>query len=106
MRKARSECKLSCFLTYGHLWRRSDRLLSYDFMRLPPRRQYADYYTIIKHPICLEEIKARLNGYDYRSLEAVKHEFDTCFKNAKKYNMKESQIWRDAKSLHVRGVVI
>lgn len=77
-----------------------DRVLSYDFQHLPSKRMYADYYTLITEPVALDGIKSKLNRGVYSSLKSVKHDFDTCFKNAKKYNMKDSQIWRDAKELH------
>ncbi|KAF8514758.1 Bromodomain-containing protein [Gautieria morchelliformis] len=79
---------------------KDDRVLSHDFLRLPSKRQYADYYNLIKRPIALDEIKAQLDSEAYPSLDGVKRDFDTCFRNAKKYNMKESQIWKDAKTLH------
>lgn len=78
------------------------RLLSTEFLRLPSKRQYAHYYTVIKKPVSLDEIKTQLSAGEYTSIEAVKHDFDTCFRNAKRYNMKDSQIWLDAKALHVR----
>lgn len=84
-----------------HAYLLSDRSLCHDFLRLPSKRQYADYYNLIKRPIALDEIKAQLESNAYPSLDSVKRDFDTCFRNAKKYNMKESQIWKDAKTLHV-----
>ncbi|KAH9849212.1 Bromodomain-containing protein [Lenzites betulinus] len=69
-------------------------------MRLPSRRQYADYYVQIKRPIALDDIKAKLEANEYAFLEEVRQDFETCFRNAKRYNMKESQIWKDAKFLH------
>ncbi|KIJ53485.1 hypothetical protein M422DRAFT_58438 [Sphaerobolus stellatus SS14] len=75
------------------------RDLSYDFLKLPHKKHYPDYYAIIKSPICLEDIKKRLERREFGTLEAVKAEFDQCFRNAKKYNMKDSQIWLDAKAL-------
>jgi chromatin structure-remodeling complex subunit RSC4 len=71
-------------------------------MRLPSRRQYPDYYEQIKRPIALDDIKRRLEGGSYAFFDEVRGDFEQCFKNAKKYNMKESQIWKDAKHLHVR----
>lgn len=71
------------------------------FMRLPTKKQYPDYYVQIKHPIALEDIKRGLERGQYATFDDVKQEFEQCFKNAKKYNMKESQIWLDAKHLHV-----
>lgn len=70
-------------------------------MRLPSKRQYPDYYVQIKHPISLDEIKTHLDTKSYDTLEAVRQDLETCFRNAKRYNMKESQIWKDAKHLHV-----
>ncbi|EED79702.1 predicted protein [Postia placenta Mad-698-R] len=76
------------------------RPLSHDFMRLPSKRQYADYYQQIKRPIALDDIKSQLDIGAYQSFEDVRQDLETCFRNAKRYNMKESQIWKDAKSLH------
>lgn len=75
--------------------------MSVDFLRLPSKRQYPDYYELIKRPIALDDIKRQLDGGAYATFEEVKHDFEQCFKNAKRYNMKESQIWKDAKHLHV-----
>jgi chromatin structure-remodeling complex subunit RSC4 len=70
-------------------------------MRRPPKRQYPDYYQLIQHPIALDDIKKQLDNGVYQSIESVKQDLELCFSNAKKYNMKESEIWRDAKFLNV-----
>ncbi|KAI5122376.1 hypothetical protein M0805_004133 [Coniferiporia weirii] len=75
------------------------RSISYDFLRLPSKRQFPDYYVVIKRPIALDDIKAQLDSFGYASLETLRQDFDQCFKNAKKYNMRESVIWKDAKTL-------
>ncbi|GBE77565.1 Bromodomain-containing protein [Sparassis latifolia] len=76
------------------------RTLSVDFLRLPSKRQYPDYYLQIKRPIALDDIKSQLDAGAYTSLEDIKQDFETCFRNAKRYNIRESQIWKDAKHLH------
>ncbi|KAI0253274.1 Bromodomain-containing protein [Lactifluus subvellereus] len=76
------------------------RSLSIDFLRLPNKRMYPDYYTIIKKPIALDKIKSQLEAGEYRSLLAVKNDLGQCFRNAKRYNLKDSQIFNDAKFLH------
>ncbi|KAI0334091.1 Bromodomain-containing protein [Cubamyces sp. BRFM 1775] len=76
------------------------QIASFQFMRLPSKRQYPDYYIQIKRPIALDDIKAKLEAREYTSLNEVLQDFETCFRNAKRYNMKESQIWKDAKFLH------
>ncbi|TCD71196.1 hypothetical protein EIP91_012146 [Steccherinum ochraceum] len=76
------------------------RSLSFDFMRLPSKRQYSDYYQLIKHPIALDDIKINIdNGYYLTFVDCV-NDLETCFKNAKRYNVRDSQIWKDAKVLH------
>ncbi|KIP11141.1 hypothetical protein PHLGIDRAFT_28067 [Phlebiopsis gigantea 11061_1 CR5-6] len=76
------------------------RQMSADFLRLPSKRLYPDYYEQIKRPVALDDIKRRLEGGGYAFFDEVKGDFELCFKNAKKYNMKESLIWQDAKHLH------
>ncbi|KAF7796572.1 hypothetical protein EIP86_007753 [Pleurotus ostreatoroseus] len=76
------------------------RVMSVDFLRLPSKRLYADYYDLIKKPIALDDIKRQLEHGGYATFSEVKQDFEQCFRNAKRYNVKESQIWRDAKHLH------
>ncbi|KAH7105035.1 Bromodomain-containing protein [Auriculariales sp. MPI-PUGE-AT-0066] len=85
---------------YDLVFNAQDKLsLSEVFMTVPPKADYPDYYQIIKHPIALDDIKTFLDRRMFRTIESVKDQFDTMFKNAKKYNVKDSQIWRDAKVL-------
>ena len=70
-------------------------------MRLPSKRHYPDYYSIITHPICLDDIKKKIDEDNYPSLDDVRQDFELCFTNAKRYNMKDSPIWLDAKFLLV-----
>ncbi|KAF8140554.1 RSC complex protein [Boletus edulis] len=69
------------------------------FLRLPSKRHYPDYYNIITNPICLDDIKKKIDEDEYSSLDDVRQDFELCFTNAKRYNMKDSQIWLDAKFL-------
>ncbi|KAK0481744.1 RSC complex protein [Armillaria novae-zelandiae] len=75
------------------------RPLSALFLTKPLKRQYPDYFELIKQPIALDDIKKKLNSHAYPNLEAVKLDFDLCFNNAKHYNHPESIIWQDAKDL-------
>ncbi|KAH0838060.1 Bromodomain-containing protein [Lanmaoa asiatica] len=69
------------------------------FMRLPSKRHYPDYYNFTTHPICLDDIKKKIDEDRYPSLDDVRQDFELCFANAKRYNMKDSPIWLDAKFL-------
>ncbi|KAK0208734.1 RSC complex protein [Desarmillaria ectypa] len=75
------------------------RSLSTLFLTKPLKRQYPDYFELIKQPIALDDIKKKLNSHAYPNLEAVKLDFDLCFTNAKNYNHPDSVIWQDAKDL-------
>ncbi|KAF8971682.1 Bromodomain-containing protein [Flammula alnicola] len=75
------------------------RILSTVFLRKPSKRQYPDYYALIKQPIALDDIKKKLDHSDYPSLEAVKSDFELLFANARQYNQTESIIFQDAKEL-------
>lgn len=70
-------------------------------MRLPSKRHYPDYYRFITNPICLDDIKKKIDEDKYSSLDDVRQDFELCFTNAKRYNMKDSPIWLDAKFLLV-----
>jgi len=70
-------------------------------MRLPLKRHYPDYFDVIIQPICLDDIKKKIDDNYYPSLDEVRQDFELCFTNAKRYNIKESPIWLDAKFLLV-----
>lgn len=78
---------------------KTGRVLSPIFLKQPPKRQYPDYYQIIQRPIAFEDIRKKLVSNGYESLHGVKEDFDLCFNNAREYNMKESDVWKDAKTL-------
>lgn len=71
-------------------------------MRRVPKRDYPDYYELIKQPIALEDIKKKLDHHEYPSLQVVRSDFELLFANAKQYNQTESAIFQDAKELWVR----
>jgi chromatin structure-remodeling complex subunit RSC4 len=81
---------------------RRQRVLSEIFVLLPNRRQYPDYYQLTPNPISLEQIRDRLDTHAYTGLDRVKADLEQCFANAKAYNLPDSQIYKDARSLLVR----
>uniref|UniRef100_L7M5U2 Protein polybromo-1 n=1 Tax=Rhipicephalus pulchellus TaxID=72859 RepID=L7M5U2_RHIPC len=73
------------------------RKLSSIFMKLPSRSEYPDYYEVIKKPIDMERIAARLLKYNqYESMDDLLADFVLLFDNACKYNEPDSQIYKDA----------
>ncbi|KAG8791106.1 hypothetical protein FRC16_000601 [Serendipita sp. 398] len=77
------------------------RELSYDFMKLVPKKLYPDYYKVIPQPISLDMVKSRLELNGYPSLASVMAALELVFENAKTYNMEGSSIYNDAADLHL-----
>jgi len=75
------------------------RLIATDFLKLPPKKRYPDYYTTIKKPIALDAIYERLDRDEYDDVEALKADLTLMTSNAKKYNVKGSSIYEDAAAL-------
>jgi ATP-dependent helicase STH1/SNF2 len=71
------------------------------FMELPDKREYRDYYAIIKRPISLEMIRKRIAGNFYTSLREFKDDFATVWENARTYNEEGSLVVEDANVLEV-----
>ncbi|ODN99502.1 hypothetical protein L198_03346 [Cryptococcus wingfieldii CBS 7118] len=70
------------------------------FVKLPPKRQFPDYYETIKHPMSLEIVKQRLDKQEYDTLKDVVADIGQIFNNAKRYNVRESALFQWAKKLH------
>ncbi|PLW38681.1 hypothetical protein PCANC_16046 [Puccinia coronata f. sp. avenae] len=77
------------------------RLRSVAFMDLPSALDYPDCYQYIKHPISLNHIKSKLDSPrdPYLSLDKLLSNLKLVFKNAKKYNLEYSVIYKDAQAL-------
>ena len=50
--------------------------------------------------MAFEDIKTKLDSNTYDSMYSVKDDFNQMFVNAKRYNLRHSAIWEDAKELH------
>ncbi|KAG1152549.1 hypothetical protein G6F37_004143 [Rhizopus arrhizus] len=66
------------------------------FMKLPSKKEYPDYYQIIRHPIALETIKSKIDKKVYQHISQMKADIELMVSNAKRYNVKSSQIYEDA----------
>ncbi|WFD30454.1 hypothetical protein MSPP1_001475 [Malassezia sp. CBS 17886] len=74
--------------------------LTAPFLKLPSRRQYPDYYVVIKRPITLADVRNRLKQHEYASLHDVRQDLELVCNNAKRYNERDSDIWLKARDLH------
>ncbi|GJQ73042.1 brm [Trypoxylus dichotomus] len=72
------------------------RLLSEPFMKLPPRKDYPDYYDIIKKPIDMTKIMNRIEEGKYPDMTDLERDFMLLCQNAQIYNEEASLIHEDS----------
>jgi len=70
------------------------------FLRLPSRKQYPEYYVVIRRPISLSEVRTRLKQHEYASLADLRQDLELMCTNAKRFNERDSAIWLRARDLH------
>ena len=75
------------------------RLRSVLFMDIPKKNEYPDYHVLIARPVCLKQIKRRIETRAYKTLEACRNDFKTMFNNARTYNQEGSVVWIDAQEM-------
>ncbi|UKZ63307.1 uncharacterized protein TrAtP1_004537 [Trichoderma atroviride] len=75
------------------------RLIIGPFVKLPPKREYADYYVIIQNPICMNHIQTRIKKEEYNSLSDLRKDFDLLIRNCQTYNEDGSILYQDAKTM-------
>ena len=71
---------------------RDGRVLSDPFLQLPTRRELPDYYEIIKKPIDLKRIQARIKDNKYSSLDQLQLDIDLMCRNTQEYNIEGSLV--------------
>ncbi|KAI9646253.1 transcriptional regulator [Ciborinia camelliae] len=72
------------------------REIIFPFVSLPSKKDFPDYYLIIKEPIAMKLIEKKINKREYNSLQDFKKDIDTLCTNAKTYNEDGSLIYVDA----------
>ncbi|KAI6178614.1 hypothetical protein M3Y98_00519700 [Aphelenchoides besseyi] len=75
------------------------RRLAEPFMFRPDPHLYPDYYTEIENPLDMTMIRHRIESGEYDTSEDFTDDFRLLFRNARRYNREDSQIYFDAKQL-------
>ena len=70
------------------------------FMVLPPRNDLPYYYRVIKRPIDLMMIKAKIDSDQYTDMWRFKEDMELMFDNARTFNSEESLVYEDANVLN------
>ena len=79
------------------------RLIVGPFVSLPSKKDYPDYYVLIKEPISLKIIEKKIKKEEYSSITDLKKDVQLLCRNAKTYNEDGSLIYVDAVSIEVRN---
>ncbi|CEP10281.1 hypothetical protein [Parasitella parasitica] len=69
------------------------------FMDLVDKKEYPDYYILIKNPISMNMIKERIHSYYYENLQEFKNDFHIMFENARIFNEEDSIVFKDANEM-------
>ncbi|KAH7122484.1 SNF2 family N-terminal domain-containing protein [Dendryphion nanum] len=66
------------------------------FIELPDKWDYPDYYQIIKIPICMNQIKKKINKKEYTGLKPFRQDIGLLCNNCRTYNEDGSLLYQDA----------
>lgn len=66
------------------------------FMVKPSKKQYPDYYMLIKHPLAFDAIRKRIDQRKYTGIRDFMEDVHLIFSNARIYNEEGSIVYRDA----------
>ncbi|PFH60670.1 hypothetical protein XA68_10582 [Ophiocordyceps unilateralis] len=75
------------------------RLIIGPFVKLPPKRDYADYYVIIQNPICMNQIQTRIKKDEYGCLGDLRKDVELMIRNCQTYNEDGSILYQDAQTM-------
>ncbi|KAL2019689.1 hypothetical protein VTK56DRAFT_9308 [Thermocarpiscus australiensis] len=71
------------------------RLIIGPFVKLPPKRDWGDYYLIIANPICMNDIQKKIKREEYNSLADMRKDLDLMVSNCRTFNEESSGICQD-----------
>lgn len=66
------------------------------FIDLPDKWDYQNYYQLIKNPICMNQIKKKINKKEYLSVKQFRQDIGLLCANCRYYNEDESLLYADA----------
>lgn len=71
------------------------------FLELVPRAEWKDYYDLIKKPIAMKQIEAKINKKQYQTPRQFMADITLMCNNARTYNQDGSQLFADADTIEV-----
>ncbi|KAL6706680.1 transcriptional regulator [Coniothyrium glycines] len=74
------------------------------FIELPDKWDYPDYYQLIKNPICMNQIKKKINKKEYLSARQLRQDIGLLCNNCRTYNEDTSLLFADANLIEQTAV--
>ncbi|KAH7074543.1 SNF2 family N-terminal domain-containing protein [Paraphoma chrysanthemicola] len=74
------------------------------FIDLPDKWDYPDYYQLIKNPICMNQIKKKINKKEYQSVKQFRQDLGLLCNNCRQYNEDTSLLYADANLIEQTAV--
>jgi len=74
------------------------------FIELPDKWDYPDYYQLIKNPICMNQIKKKINKKEYQSVRQFRQDLGLLCNNCRHYNEDTSLLFADANLIEQTAV--
>jgi ATP-dependent helicase STH1/SNF2 len=95
MKKAFNECYKAVLACEAEEGRKRCEL----FREVPDKRDYPDYYQLIRQPIALSQIRKRSQSNYYKDVNQYKADWKLMFNNARTYNQEGSWVYNDAEEM-------
>lgn len=78
---------------------KNGRPIAGNFLELPDKNEYPEYYQHVAMPISISEIEKNLHQARYHNMTALESDLKRMVQNAKDYNTSGSQIFEDAERI-------
>ncbi|RIA94836.1 SNF2 family N-terminal domain-containing protein [Glomus cerebriforme] len=77
----------------------NSRVRAEIFFDLPSKKEYPEYYRIIKKPIAINTIRSRIEKNKYKTLGQFRDDVLLMFQNARIFNEDDSEVFKDSQVL-------
>jgi ATP-dependent helicase STH1/SNF2 len=77
----------------------NSRVRAEIFFDLPSKKEYPEYYRVIKKPIAINTIRSRIEKDKYKTLGQFRDDVLLMFQNARIFNEDDSEVFKDSQVL-------
>jgi hypothetical protein len=78
---------------------KTGRVIAVNFLDLPSKNDYPQYYVAVKMPISLNMIEKKLQSGEYPTMETLESDLKRLVQNAKEFNSTKSEVYEDAERI-------